>query len=105
MSTEDKYINVTLPFKKDEIDFRTRCGVPFCFKEESDKTSIVEDIIVSVVKEYSLELGNISITTNKNNDMCGIEYQINLNDDADTIGSCIERIKKEIKSALIIFKK
>ena len=100
---EEKYINVTLTYNKDKVDFITKCGLPFCIKDDNSKTSIVEKIIYeTVVKKYFLELGDISTETDENN--CYITYQIGLSDDADTIGDCIVNVKDEIEMSFIIFK-
>ena len=82
-------------------------GTPFCFKEILDTVSITDRIIYEVIRDYGLTLSDEGIKTSEffDNDKANvkIEFGISLDDDADTIGSCIERIREELKLALVIF--
>ena len=106
INNNDSYIYVEISLDKRISDFDCN-GTPFCFKEILDTVSITDRIIYEVIRDYGLTLSDEGIKTSEffNNDKANvkIEFGISLDDDADTIGSCIERIREELKLALVIF--
>ena len=106
INNNDSYIYVEISLDKRISDFDCN-GTPFCFKEISDTVSITDRIIYEVIRDYGLTLSDEGIKTSEffDNDKANvkIEFGISLDDDADTIGSCIERIREELKLALVIF--
>ena len=106
INNNDSYIYVEISLDKRISDFDCN-GTPFCFKEILDTVSITDRIIYEVIRDYGLTLSDEGIKTSEffDNDKANvkIEFGISLDDDADTIGSCIERIREELKLALVIF--
>ena len=106
INNNDSYIYVEISLDKRISDFDCN-GTPFCFKEILDTVSITDRIIYEVIRDYGLTLSDEGIKTSEffDNDKANvkIEFGISLDDDADTIGSCIEKIREELKLALVIF--
>lgn len=102
MTNNNSYIYIKIVLS--DFDYNS---IPFCFEEISNTVSITDKIIYEVIRDYGLTLSDEGIKTSKffNNDKVNIkiEFGISLDDDADTIGSCIERIREELKLALVIF--
>ena len=96
INNNDSYIYVEISLDKRISDFDCN-GTPFCFKEILDTVSITDRIIYEVIRDYGLTLSDEGIKTSEffDNDKANvkIEFGISLDDDADTIGSCIEKIQ------------
>jgi hypothetical protein len=70
-------------------------------KKVLDLTIEIDDVITTVVnKEYGLTLNQIT-SLSFSSDSVNVEFEISLKDDADSIGSCIEEVKRRLKSLVI----